>query len=206
LHPPNVTHSSKSSIFFPIFYSAQVGFLLQRATPSNRSQILKDGADALNKVRALVRAQFTVIPSRDVLRYNKSIGWSHQEFVEAWGLWHYLLGSRAPTFKEFDEWLNDADDMQKAQNVEFKSPAMVSSESHMAGARMYVVPSLLYDTLTPFSVTSLCVISSSVCSMLAAKSIPIRPPIHPSSLCLTRVVHAGDANVRRFGGNAVAGS
>ena len=48
---------------------------------------------ALCKLRALVRAQFAAMPPRDVLRYNKSIGWSHQEFVEAWGLWRYVIGT-----------------------------------------------------------------------------------------------------------------
>ncbi len=83
-----------------------MGFLLQRATPANRAQILLDACAALGKVRDLVRAQFAAVPPRDVLRYNKSIGWSHQEFVEAWGLWLYVQGARAPSFSEFDSWLN----------------------------------------------------------------------------------------------------
>lgn len=61
-------------------------------------------------MRSMVRAQFAAMPPRDVLRYNKSIGWSHQEFVEAWGLWRYVIGSRAPMFREFQDWLNTEDD------------------------------------------------------------------------------------------------
>lgn len=59
-------------------------------------------------MRQLVRAQFAAIPPRDVLRYNKSMGWSHQEFVEAWGLRQYVLGARAPMLHEFTQWLNDS--------------------------------------------------------------------------------------------------
>lgn len=83
---------------------------MQRTTPSNRNQIAKEAEAALCKVRALVRAQFAAMPPRDVLRYNKSIGWSHQEFVEAWGLWRYVIGSPAPLFCEFQAWLNAGDD------------------------------------------------------------------------------------------------
>lgn len=90
--------------------SKKVGFLLQRTTPSNRSQIVQEAEAALRKVRSMVRAQFAAMPPRDVLRYNKSIGWSHQEFVEAWGLWRYVIGSRAPMFREFQDWLNTEDD------------------------------------------------------------------------------------------------
>jgi hypothetical protein len=106
-----------------------VGFLLQRATPANRAQILNDASAALGKVRDLVRAQFAAIPPRDVLRYNKSIGWSHQEFVEAWGLWLYVQGARAPSFSEFDSWLNHDGGGLRAATIASEAVAEAPAQS-----------------------------------------------------------------------------
>lgn len=130
--------------------SKKVGFLLQRATPSNKTQILRDAETALAKVRELVRAQFAAIPPRDVLRFNKSIGWSHQEFVEAWGLWQYVLGARAPMLCDFHRWLNDDDLSSKEEDDSLKVAAGISS-ADAAGPLNGAAPrALIFVTLSDF--------------------------------------------------------
>ena len=145
--------------------TAQVGFLLQRATPSNRSQILRDAEAALAKVRALVkqqvrnaclsvgacvrsnhcvtcdwRVQFAAIPPRDVLRYNKTIGWSHQEFIEAWALWRYLQGAQAPLLRDFHEWLNDGDGQNTTAADAASTHAAVPLSNPASHVPMYANP------------------------------------------------------------------
>ena len=74
--------------------------------------------------------QFAAIPPRDVLRYNKSIGWSHQEFVEAWGLWRYLQGAQAPFLHDFHAWLNDGDgSIMTADDTAAALPAVPPSDA-----------------------------------------------------------------------------
>ena len=76
------------------------------------------------------------MPARDVLRYNKSIGWSHQEFVESWGLWRYVIGSPAPLYEDFSEWLNADDEESDLEAAAAASAVEAQPSNPAARARM----------------------------------------------------------------------